>query len=105
MLRGKVEIDGAYFGGYLRPRNNRPLRQDRRRVPRQSSKRKCVTIFRERNGRSRALVCPEHEAARLIEQVVEPGSDVFTDQAVHFNRIADRGAFPREACPSGLFRI
>lgn len=89
-LRGKVEVDGAYFGGYIKPRNHRPLRQDRRRVPRRTSKRQCVVIFRERRGRSMALVCAEHEAARLIDQIVEPGSEVFTDQATHFGRMAAR---------------
>ncbi|MBP6362341.1 MAG: IS1595 family transposase [Novosphingobium sp.] len=89
-LRGKVEIDGAYFGGHIRPRNNRPLRQDRRRITRRASKRQCVTIFRERNGRSRAFAMDEHEAARIVEQIVEPGSEIFTDQATHFGRIAAR---------------
>jgi ISXO2-like transposase domain len=49
-----------------------------------------VTIFRERNGRSRAFAMDEHEAARIVEQVVEPGSEIFTDQAAHFRRIAAR---------------
>jgi transposase-like protein len=92
MLRGQVEIDGTYFGGHIRPRNNRPLRQDRRRVSHRESKRQCVVIFRERRGRGRALVCAEHEAARLIETIVELGSEVFTDQPTHFGRIAARYA-------------
>lgn len=91
-LRGKVEIDGAYFGGHIRPHNNRPLRQDRRRVSHRESKRQCVTIFRERNGRSRAFAMGEHEAAKIVEQVVEPGSKIYTDQATHFSRIAARYA-------------
>lgn len=91
-LRGKIEIDGAYFGGHIRPRNNRPLRQDRRRIAHRESKRQCVVIFRERRGRSRAMVCGQHEAARLIDKIVDPGSEVFTDQATHFGRIAARYA-------------
>lgn len=90
MLRGKVEIDGGYFGGHVRPRNTFPLRVDRRRLIHRTGKRKCVTIFRERNGRSRAFAMDEHEAARIVEQVVEPGSEIFTDQATHFGRIAAR---------------
>lgn len=31
MLTGEVEIDGAYFGGYVKPANRREDRKDRRR--------------------------------------------------------------------------
>ena len=89
-LRGKVEIDGGYFGGYVRPRNQRPKRADRRRLPHSASKRQCVVIMRERAGRSRALVCSEKEAAVQAPAIIEPGSEIYTDQAGEFNRLAAR---------------
>jgi ISXO2-like transposase domain len=50
---GKVaEIDGGYFGGYVKPANNRENRRDRRLTSNQNGKRKAVVIIRERNGRS-----------------------------------------------------
>ncbi|MEP7221904.1 MAG: IS1595 family transposase [Novosphingobium sp.] len=89
-LRGQVEIDGAYFGGHVRPRNKAPKRVDRRRLIHKSSKRQCVVIMRERNGRSRAFVCSESEAANRVPQIVEPGSVIYTDEGPQFNRIAAR---------------
>lgn len=45
-----VEIDGAYFGGYVKPHNRRPRRKDRRKKENRNGKRKCVVVIRERNG-------------------------------------------------------
>ena len=87
-LRGVVEMDGAYFGGYVRPKNTRPIRVDRRRLPHRSGKRQCVVIMREREGRSRAFVCSEREGAILLSTAVEPGSVINTDRATTFDRIA-----------------
>ncbi len=50
---GKVaEVDGGYFGGYVKPRNLAENRVDRRLSRNQSGKRKVVVIVRERNGSS-----------------------------------------------------
>src|SRR5260370_32355307 len=50
---GKVaEIDGGYFGGYVKPTNLKENRKDRRFTYNQSGKRKCVVIVRERDGNS-----------------------------------------------------
>ena len=74
ILRGQVEIDGAYFGGYKRPKNHQPSRVDRRRLPHRTGKRQCVNILRERHGRSRPLLCAETDVASQIRSLVEPGS-------------------------------
>ena len=88
-LRGVIEIDGGYNGGYVRPYNNEGLRIDRRKT-RYSEKRQCVCIMRERWGRSRAFVCSEAEAAELAFDVVEPGSTIVTDYAAVYNRLRRR---------------
>ena len=50
---GKVaEVDGGYFGGYIKPANLRENRVDRRLASNQNGKRKVVVIVRERNGKS-----------------------------------------------------
>src|ERR1700691_3876111 len=50
---GKVaEVDGGYFGGYVKPRNLAENRVDRRLARNQNGKRKVVIIVRERNGNS-----------------------------------------------------
>src|ERR1700674_5042656 len=50
---GKIaEVDGGYFGGYVKPANHAEYRRDRRFARNQNGKRKVVVIFRERNGNS-----------------------------------------------------
>src|SRR5450432_3006804 len=50
---GKVaEVDGAYFGGYVKPGNLIEHRRDRRKAANQSGKRQSVIIVRERHGNS-----------------------------------------------------
>ena len=50
---GKVaEVDGGYFGGYVKPANLRENRVDRRLARNQTGKRKVVVIVRERDGNS-----------------------------------------------------
>jgi transposase-like protein len=51
VLTGEVEVDGAYFGGYLKPRNWKENRVDRRLRRHQNGKRRCVFAIREREGR------------------------------------------------------
>ena len=46
----KAEIDGGYFGGYVKPANLRENRRDRRLRRNQSGKRQCVVVIRERDG-------------------------------------------------------
>lgn len=45
-----VEIDGACFGGYVKPANRRADRKDRRRKIYQSGRRQVVIVARERSG-------------------------------------------------------
>src|ERR1700675_2409560 len=47
-----AEIDGGYFGGYVKPANHRENRVDRRLAYNQSGKRRAVVIIRERDGKS-----------------------------------------------------
>src|ERR1700721_1041429 len=61
---GKVaEVDGGYFGGYVKPHNFAENRVDRRLAKNQNGKRKVVVIVRERNGNSvPAVFRPEGQA-------------------------------------------
>ena len=51
-LAGEVEIDGAYFGGQVRPTNAKEDRVDRRLLKNRSSKRRVVIVLRQRGGRT-----------------------------------------------------
>ncbi|MGH6872969.1 MAG: IS1595 family transposase [Rhizomicrobium sp.] len=84
---GKVaEVDGAYFGGYVRPANLKEDRIDRRRLENQSGKRQSVIIVRERNGRSLpAVFRSEGAALAWIKSRVEAGTLVNADEAPGWN--------------------
>jgi transposase-like protein len=86
-LGGEVEIDGAYFGGYVKPGNEAKLRRDRRKLANQSGKRKCVVIMRERGGKSRPFVCSEREGASLAARHITPGSIVYADEAKDYDNL------------------
>ena len=45
-LNGVVEIDGAYFGGHVRPENRKEDRKDRRLKAHRSDKRQCIVVMR-----------------------------------------------------------
>ena len=49
-LKGDVEVDGAYFGGYIKPANERKDRKGRRKKIHQNGKRQVVAgvAIRER---------------------------------------------------------
>jgi hypothetical protein len=50
---GRVaEIDGAYFGGHIKPKNRKEDRVDRRLAEEQTGKRQVVVVARERGGRT-----------------------------------------------------
>ena len=62
---GKVaEIDGAYFGGYVKPSNLAVNRRDRRFTENKSGKRQVVVVVvRERQGRTIPAVFKSESAA------------------------------------------
>ncbi len=80
---GKVaEIDGGYFGGYVKPANWKSNRQDRRLAMNQTGKRRSVIIIRERGGNSLpAVFKSEARALDFIRRRIEPGTIVNADEA------------------------
>ena len=81
-LSGHVEIDGAYFGGYVKPENVKSERKDRRLLENRSGKRRVVVIMRERNGRSLPFVFKSESASLpTIHERVRPGTTVYADEA------------------------
>lgn len=86
-LSGQVEIDGAYYGGYVKPSTRKEHRRDRRKLVNQNGKRKCVTVMRERNGKTRPFVCSELEGANMLPTVVEAGSIIYADEAKAYDAL------------------
>lgn len=87
-LDGEVEIDGAYFGGHIRPANFAEDRIDRRLAEHQTGKRRVVVALRQRRGRTRTFVTMnEAEGVEIAAQVVSRKSVVFADEAGHWDRL------------------
>ena len=84
---GRVaEIDGAYFGGHVRPENRAADRVDRRRTENRSGKRRVVVAMRERGGRTLAHVFASEEAAvPAIRQGIARGTVVHADESPAWN--------------------
>ena len=84
---GKVaEVDGGYFGGYVKPANLNENRLDRRCSQNQTGKRKAVVIIRERDGNTLpAVFRSERQALNFIRARIAKGTVVNADEAASWN--------------------
>lgn len=88
-LKGDVEIDGAYFGGYVRPANNIDARKDRRLAQNQTGKRQVVIAVRERGGRTVTSVAKsEAQGVAVARANVAAGATIHADEASHWDKLA-----------------
>jgi transposase-like protein len=92
----QAEIDGAYFGGYVKPANRRENRRDRRLTEYRSGKRQCVVVIRERDG----LTLPgvyrsEGEALDFIRRRIGKGTVVHADESTAWNPLHGRFVLKR----------
>ncbi len=87
-LSGEVEVDGAYFGGHIRPANLKAERKDRRLPKYQTGKRRVVIVARQRGGRTLTFVAPtEAPGADIIPRMVAKGSRIVADEASHWDKL------------------
>jgi len=87
-IAGEVEVDGAYFGGYVKPANRREDRKDRRRKIHQTGKRQVVVVARERDGETLTHVAAsEAEGVPFVLGAVAHGSTVHADEASHWDNL------------------
>lgn len=86
LLAGVVEVDGAWFGGHVRPENEAEKRVDRRKAVNQTGKRRSVIVAREKTGRTKTLVV-NHEADGVdpIAKVITTGATIHADEATHWD--------------------
>jgi transposase-like protein len=88
VIGGEVEIDGAYFGGYVKPANRRVDRKDRRRKIHQTGKRQVVVVARERDGETLTHVAKTEAAGvPFVLATVQDGSTVYADEASHWDDV------------------
>jgi transposase-like protein len=90
-VSGEVAVDGAYFGGHVRPANRREDRIDRRRAVNQTGKRRVVVVAREKGGKTLPFVFKtEPEALATLGERIEAGSTVHADEATHWDALHSR---------------
>jgi len=89
---GKVaEVDGGYFGGYVKPANLRENRRDRRLAKNHSGKPRVVVIVRERGGNSvPAVFRSEGAAYGFLRQHIAKGTVINADEANSWDELHRR---------------
>lgn len=86
-----AEVDGGYFGGYVKPANRKEHRRDLRMRRNQNGKRRCVVVIRERNGRTiPGAFRSEAEAIKFIRTRVLPGTTIQADDATSWDALHAR---------------
>jgi transposase-like protein len=87
----RAEVDGGYFGGYVKPANRRENRRDRRLRQNQSGKRKVVVVIRERGGKTLPGVFESEVAAlNFIRRQVPRETELYADEAGSWNELHAR---------------
>jgi transposase-like protein len=90
-ISGEVAVDGAHFGGYVKPANEKKDRKDRRRKVWQSGKRQVVVVAREHGGETRTHVAnSEAEGVPFVLSTVAAGAIVHADEASHWDALEAR---------------
>ena len=86
-----VEIDGAYFGGHVRPANRKEDRKDRRLAQNQTGKRQCVVVIRQRDGKVLpAAFRSESDALSFIRNRVARETEIMVDESPAWNALHAR---------------
>ncbi len=87
-LDGVVEVDGAHFGGHVRPENRKEDRKDRRLREHQDRDRRVVVALRQRGGRTLPFVVKrEADGAAIVRQRVALGAELHADEATHWDAL------------------
>ena len=85
-LSGDVEIDGAYFGGHIKPANEKANRIDRRLKENQTGTRRVVVALRERGGRTLPFVRErEAEGVEIARGIVDQDATIYADEGTHWD--------------------
>ena len=88
ILKGHIEIDGAYFGGHIRPENLKAHRVDRRKKEHQNGRRRVVVVMRERLGRTLPIVTmAEADGVALVNENVDRMATLSADEASHWDML------------------
>lgn len=87
-IEGEAAVDGAYFGGYVKPANRREDRVDRRRREYRNHKRQVVIVARELDGETLTHVAKsEAEGVPFVMATIAAGTVVHADEASHWDHL------------------
>ena len=88
VIDGEAAVDGAYFGGYVKPANVRAERVDRRRKIHQTGKRQVVVVARELDGQTLThIAASEAEGVPFVLANIKAGATVHADEANHWDQL------------------
>lgn len=88
VIDSEAAVDGAYFGGYVKPANVRAERVDRRRKIHQTGKRQVVVVARELRGETLTHVAAsEAEGVPFVLANIRHGVVVHADEANHWDAL------------------
>lgn len=95
-LGGAVEVDGAYFGGHVRPANLKTDRVDRRLLQNRTDKRRVVVALRERGGRTLTRSFRlESEGVDFARERIRSESIIAADDLRHWDVLASSFSMER----------
>lgn len=87
-LNGEIEMDVAYFGGYIRPENLKENRIDRRLAENQTGKKRAILTLRQRGseGAEKTLTFMlksenQYDIDRITKRFVTSNSVIHTDES------------------------
>ncbi len=90
-ISGEASVDGAYFGGHVRPSNYKTNRVDRRTAQAQTGKRQVVVTVREHGGETFTMIA-KSEAAAVPTIIAKVANDtvIHADEATAWDRLEGR---------------
>lgn len=98
-LSGDIEIDGCYFHYYVRPKNKRKNRVDRRLIANMNPNKRAVLVIRQRGAKDQGAVRTmvfvikqenERDVWALVNKYVVPGSTIYADEHSCYVGLASR---------------
>ena len=97
LMDGTCEIDGAYVNGYVRPKNKKEDRVDRRTYDNQNPKKRCIIVVRQRHdgtteyvGSKRTLTYilkneNSKDIMNIANNIIKKGSEIHADEYSAYN--------------------
>lgn len=98
LMDGTCEIDGAYVNSYVRPKNKKEDRIDRRKYENQNPKKRCILVVRQRHGsteyvgskRTLTYILKNENSAdimKIANNIIEKGTEIHADEADAYNAL------------------